>query len=367
MIIDWKASWENESINRKSVNPKSICTFGIKPLDDALIGFLPDDLVVIAADSGTGKTEIGQNVALHNAINGRSVALYSIEGSDESAISRMKWKTMKDLYYKANRKDIHWDFRKWRMNLETNPEVAKLEKEAMEFLDKQIGNRLHLYHVNESFTIKDFKNSLAWFKSKESVLDQYLKHGTQLEHKLDIDLLIIDHLQYFTFDNPMNEMSDTTEILKELKNIAEYHKIPVLLISHLRKKEKNRGLPNQEDLFGTSNIAKICSQLIVIAPAHAGIDYTQDIYPTFFRYCKSRTGLKSNFAILCDFHARTSKYAEEYKLFYLHENQIKDEIKPHQLPSWAYRPNYLTATSSVKPVAVAQATVNADDIQWEDS
>ncbi len=176
-----------------------------------------------------------------------------------------------------------------------------------------------------------------------------------MEEKLDIDLLIIDHLQYFSFDNPMNELTDTTEILRELKNIAEHHKIPVLLISHLRKKEKNRGLPNQEDLFGTSNIAKICSQLVIIAPSHAGVDHTQDVYPTFFRFGKSRTGLKSNFAILSNFHARTGTYADDYKLFYLHENQIKDEIKPYQLPSWAYRPNYLTATP--EPVAVNE-TIN---------
>ncbi len=75
MIIDWKESWENERKNRISVDPKRICTFGIKPLDDALVGFLPDDLIVFAADSGTGKTQIGQDVAVHNAINGRNVAL----------------------------------------------------------------------------------------------------------------------------------------------------------------------------------------------------------------------------------------------------------------------------------------------------
>lgn len=333
MILDWKESWENEKNNRKSVDPKRICTFGIKPLDDALIGFLPDDLIVIGADSGTGKSHIALDIALHNAMNGRNVALYSIEGNDEAAISRIKWKVMRQMYYESKRTDIEWNFRQWRMNLENNPIMDKLEADALAAMEQKIGERLHMYHCDETFSITDFKNSLGWFlKSKTN--HTYMLNETYY----DIDLLIIDHLQYFTFDNPMNELGETTEILKAVKNLAEHHRIPVLLISHLRKKEKNRGLPNQEDLFGTSNIAKICSQCVVIAPCSIGVDYVHGTYPTFFRFVKSRTGLKSNFAILSDFESNHGAYAPDYKMFYVHDNIIKDEFKSHQLPLWAYKP-----------------------------
>lgn len=330
MIIDWKESWENETRNRTSVDPNRICTFGVKPLDDALIGFLPDDLIVIAADSGTGKSQIGLDIAIHNAMGGRSVAVYSIEGNDEAAISRIKWKIMRNIYYESKRSDIDWDFRKWRMNMANNHALVQLEIDAMKKMEQNVGKRLQFYHASKEFTLQDFKNSLGWFmKSKDGPFLQ--------ENFVDVDLIIIDHLQYFSFDNPMNEISETTEILREVKRIAEFHKIPVLLISHLRKKEKNRGLPNQEDLFGTSNIAKICSQCIVIAPSYTDVDYFNDVYPTFFRFVKSRTGLKASYAILSDFHLRTGSYDNKYKVFHVIENQPKEEFKPHQLPKWAYK------------------------------
>ncbi len=331
MINQWQEAWENETSARTSVDPAKICTFGVKPLDDALIGFLPDDLVVIAADSGTGKTQIGIDIAVHNAMNGKNVALYPIEGNDDGAISRIKWKVMRNMYYQNNRNDIDWDYRKWRMNMANTPAMIQLEIDAMKYLNDKMGNRLHMYHANKGFTLNDFKNSLGWFvKSKETT--EFLP-----ENFIDIDLLIIDHLQYFTLESTANEFVETTEILREVKNIAEFHKIPVLLISHLRKKEKNRGLPNQEDLFGTSNIAKICSQCIVLAPSYANTDYYNDIYPTYFRFVKSRTGLKSSYAILSDFHLKTGGYDDKYKMFHVIENQPKDEFKPHQLPKWAYK------------------------------
>lgn len=323
MMLSWQDAWKQEQLKRISIIRENICTFGVKPLDDALMGFLPDDLIVIAADSGTGKSHIGLDIALHNAMAGRNVALYSIEGNADAAISRIKWKTMMNLYYSAERTDIDWDFRRWKMNMQTDVGVLELEKKALGYLQTKLWDNLQLYQCKETFTIHDFKESLGTFKMK--TLDAP-------------NLIIIDHLQYFTFDNPANELSETTEILREVKNLTEYHKIPVLLISHLRKKDKNRGLPNQEDIFGTSNIIKICSQCIAIAPSYTGVDHSQDIYPTFFRFIKSRTGLKSNYAVLADFHLKTGSYADQYKLVYVHDNQPKDDFKSFQLPKWAYKP-----------------------------
>lgn len=322
MMISWRESFMNEFEKRISIEPANICTFGVKPLDDALIGFLPNDLIVIAADSGTGKSQVGLDIALHNAMQGRKVALYSIEGNDEAAIARIKWKYMRQLYYQKHNVHINFDFRKWSMNMDQgNKEIVELEQQALRFMEDKIGDRLSLYHMENSFTLHDFQESLKSF-------------GTD---RPNVDLIVIDHLQYFTFEDPGNELAETTDILKVVKNICDHQNIPVLLISHLRKKDKNRGLPNQEDLFGTSNIVKICSQCIVIAPCYTNVDYVNDIYPTFFRFVKSRTGLKANYAIVSDFHFRSGSYDQKYKMYYLKDNVATDEFKRHQLPNWAYK------------------------------
>jgi predicted ATP-dependent serine protease len=78
----WKQSRLESEQAEDRIDPSRICTFGIKPLDDALIGLLPNDLAIIGADSGVGKSEICLDLAIHNASKGKKVALYFIEGEN---------------------------------------------------------------------------------------------------------------------------------------------------------------------------------------------------------------------------------------------------------------------------------------------
>ena len=78
--------WIEAEENLRKIDINRICTFGIAPLDDALIGILPNDLICIGADSGVGKSEIALDIALHNAYSGKKVGLYFIEGGAEEAV-----------------------------------------------------------------------------------------------------------------------------------------------------------------------------------------------------------------------------------------------------------------------------------------
>jgi replicative DNA helicase len=326
-MVSWRDAWKQEQEFRKSINPQKLCNFGIKSLDDALTSFLPNDLIVLGADSGAGKSHVCLDIALHNAQMGRNVGLYFIEGNDHEAITRIKWRMLKNIYYASGKNGLDLDFKKWRMNLLNLDDV---EEEALSDITDKVLDRLQMYHAKETFTLQDFKNSIGWFIKREPNqwgLDNF---------KYDVDLLIIDHIQYFTLTNPKNEYSEMSEILKTVKNITDFHKIPVLLVSHLRKKEKDRGLPSQEDFFGTSNIAKICSEAITISPCYTNESNSYGIFPTFFRFVKSRTPqLKPNFAILNNFNLGKGGYEDDYKLIHLKVNQPGDEFKPYELPKWA--------------------------------
>lgn len=131
-----------------------------------------------------------------------------------------------------------------------------------------------------------------------------------------------------------------TQILMKVKDITNFYQIPVILISHLRKKEKDRGLPSQEDFFGTSNIAKICSQAIVLYPFYKEDNFISGIYPTFFRFVKSRTGLRSSIAALCNFNVQKGGYEESYEIYKLNGDLPFDKpLLNHEKPSWAYKRN----------------------------
>lgn len=328
-FVPWSEAWDDEKSRREAIDTSTICRFGIPVLDDALIGILKNDLIVIGADSGTGKSEMVLDIALHNVMAGKSVAVYYIEGGDEEAIARLKWKMIKDRYFIHGHKGLDMDYRKWRMNMLKSPLIDALENECRAELEILLKDRLQIYRLGKEFTISDLEKSLGYFA-------QWKQEKDYMDYKIICDLIIIDHLQYFTLANPRNELQEMTNILKSVKDISEKHHIPCILVSHLRKKDKDRGLPSQEDFYGTSNIAKIASQAILVTPSFAKTDFADHKYPTFFRFAKSRTGLKQNYAALCNFNAEKQKYENSYQIYNLKGN-FPDEapLAYHEWPQWA--------------------------------
>jgi archaellum biogenesis ATPase FlaH len=329
-MLDFVDAWKHEEELRRKIDPNSVCTFGIKPLDDAFTGILKNDLIVIGADSGVGKSEMCLNMAIHNALNKKRVALYFIEGGADEAMARIKWRLMCDIYYKNHRCGLDMDYRKWRMNMITNPLIRKIEDEALEMYAIKLDGYFHVYHFEKGFTITDLTNSLSWFVTKES----FVKY--QEQPMFDCDLIIIDHLQYFTLTDPKNELREMSDILMKVKDITNFDNIPVILVSHLRKKDKDRGLPSQEDFYGTSNIAKVSSASITITSGSDKTDFSDGLFPTFFRVVKSRVKIPSNLAMLCEFDIKTQTYSKDYEVYKLiADRPAADPLFNDKKPTWA--------------------------------
>lgn len=327
---DWSEAWDNENKSRLKIDYKKLCSFGIKPLDDALIGILPTDLIAIGADSGVGKSELCLNMALYNAERGKKIALYFIEGGAEEAIARIKWKAIRDKYYSEGHNTVDMDYRKWRMNMLQGTVLDKIEKDCMIDLLCKIEDRLQIYSFEEGFTVQHLINSLGYFRK------QKVEYGMHVNDGHDVDLIIIDHLQYFTLTNEKSEYQEVTDILMKVKDITINHKIPVVLVSHLRKKDKERGLPGQEDFMGTSNISKISSICITITPDYAFDNYAEEIYPTFFRFAKSRTKISPSLAVRCNFKLLKGEYENSYEVYSLINDKPKENpLDILKLPKWA--------------------------------
>ena len=316
-IIDFTEAWKKEREHRRAIKPNSICTFGISPLDDALYGILPDDMVIIGADSAVGKSQLCLDMAIANACMKRQVILYFLEGGDEAAMRRMVWKLLTKKYFEEHKgMGVEMDIRKWSMNMHSKADfINDLEDKVMEMWGKRLDGYLKLATFDSSFTLKDLTESFPIYGNP--------------------DLIIVDHLQYFDISNPKSELQEISEILKSIKTITQFSNIPVVLVSHLRKKGNERGLPDQEDFYGTSNIAKISSLAITIAPAFTGENHAEGIYPTFFRIVKARTKVSPNLAMLCDFNIKTQTYSDKYKVFRLSDGRPVKELLPSELPKWA--------------------------------
>lgn len=325
--------YRQETGQREALDPENLCTYGIKCLDDSLVCILPDDLVLIGAESGVGKSELALNIALHNAMNKKRVGVYYLEGGRMEAIRRLKWNLCAQKYYNRNykpeeyrlRMDRRLSYQSWASNQKevyNNLYWTPIEAEVHREVVKDIDDYLLFYDTGSGFTEDDFLKSLDMIKSKDS---------------LPLDLIIIDHLQYFSLRSNQ-ENQETTAIMRKVKNVTEGYKTPVILISHLRKPSDPTALPCKHDYHGSSNIPKIASTGIVLASAPAEeLDYKSNLYPTFIRIAKSRVGISEFMVFQAVFDLNKRKYANEYKIFISNKaNRVsKTPLEEEDKPVWA--------------------------------
>lgn len=65
--------------------------FGVDYLDDSLRGILPDDLILLGASSGAGKTQLCCNIAYANLEDGKTVHYIALEASRFEIERRLKY------------------------------------------------------------------------------------------------------------------------------------------------------------------------------------------------------------------------------------------------------------------------------------
>lgn len=345
-----------EFAKRKTIKPENLCTYGIAALDKSLKYILPDDLIVIGADSGVGKSDLGISIAIHNAQKGKKVAIFYLEGGHNEAIQRILWKLMCLEYF--NNKDkyeyIDMNFIEWLSNENKSEALLNLELKIRDKFIAEIKDKLFLYDV--SMTIGD--NGKLSYQDIYLKLSAFFSGYNERGVMFDLDLLIIDHLHYFDFsDNTrINEAEKLSKIMRQCKEITDLYKLPVIVMSHLRKKTKDRGtLPDQEDFHGSSNIPKISTCCITLTPDYNKQDNDLLIYPTYFRIVKSRYGIKANYALLIDYFLTQRKYSEFFKLYKVDNmGNIGKELEINQLPKWARE----SKTYKPKP--------KPEPVMWED-
>ncbi len=331
---DFREILTEERKSRESILPNDLCSYGISALDDSCQFIMKNDLIIIGADSGVGKSEIALDIAMNNVQRHKRVALFYLEGGHEEAVSRIKWKKLCKIYF--NQKDRHidnFDYVSWRTNRIKNQYLdemeAEIEKEMKDIED------FWVYPVDKGFSVENLSNSILDF---HTLVAAPTGSPFEAEGQVQLDLIIIDHLQYFELNGSEHEISQTTKILRSLKEMSDIFKVPVILISHLRKKGKDRGLPDQEDFYGSSNIVKIATTAIVLSQDSNKEDFSDNIYPTFIRIVKSRIGIRPNYAIRINFDLTKREYQKDYEIFFVKDgNVFKEPIPYYKWPHWAVR------------------------------
>jgi replicative DNA helicase len=183
---------------------------GFPSIDKLTLGLVGGELVIVAGPTSKGKTLLSMNIANNVAKSGGRVLFVTLEMTHEELTSR---------YMYANGGADTTDFATVAANT--------------------------IFQVNDELDWQD--------------VDGLMKNAKE---QLDVDLVVIDHLHYFTREL-QNVAEDLGRITKEFKKNAKRYNIPVILISHIRKMGKDEELSG-ESLRGSSLIAQDADIVLMI-------------------------------------------------------------------------------------------------------
>jgi replicative DNA helicase len=280
-------------------------------LSDCLTGIVPGELIVVGADTGIGKSEFSLDLAYETACKNKNVYLFPLEGNKNESINRLTWRLLCTEYFK-NPDGRDWNYKKFLLGgIKTDDLIDAVESKI------QLADCLHIY-----------KNTKRL--NEAGLVEQVGKiHAA--------DLIIIDHLHYLSLDESKNENAQVSSLVSTIKELTKIRNIPIVLVSHLRKKDRFRQMPDNEDFHGSSNIAKEADTCIMIFrdPDNSSVDGYKS--STLFRVTKSRDGSERRYVGKLVYSLKTRKYENEYELVVMDDGKLK-KLDVFNYPHWAKIP-----------------------------
>lgn len=310
---------EQESRVKDTENIKK---FGIKYLDDCLRGLSTRDIVVVGAQSGVGKTELLTHLALNLSRAGSRVHYFALEAETNEIERRIKYKNLAALYFSdpERPKIPHLSYAVWKSG-EHSFELGAYEDQAKEITKKDMEN-VSTYYKDE----KDFEFNVDTFCEKI----KFIRGST--------DLVIVDHLNYFDKKDP-RDMSEVFKIMKHVRYSALNMGVPFILASQVRKRDKRDSslVPDMEEIFGSSDVYKIATKVIMFAPNYAYKARDKKHFATLFRCQKNRDdSTAGRFVGEVLFDTTRNLYSDEYGMYSAHGfKQNSNLLTGIDYPYWA--------------------------------
>ena len=296
-------------------------TFGVPFLDECLGGIYSNDLILYGAKTGIGKTQLATITAMANASSGKRVHFFALEAEANEIERRIKYQILAEAFFKCLKKDfpnVHLNYMDWYYG-KLEQTLGKVEDEIDTIMKDLYPNLWTFYRTTGDYTIQDFE-----------------KHVLAIQDQTD--LLILDHLHYFDFDDE-NENRAMKSTVKKIRDLALLIGKPVILIAHMRKSDRRlkQIIPGVDEFHGSSDITKIATKIITLAPCTQEQNQGHKS-PTYMRIAKCRVdGSRTKYIGLMGFSANSNKYEGNYYLGTLVSTEEEFEgIKDlNCMPFWA--------------------------------
>lgn len=180
---------------------------GMKATDDLTLGMTGGELIIVSGPPSAGKTQLVTHWAYNVAKNEHKVLFVTME---------MTKPQMTERFMSASQTDL-----------------SSLTHGIIEYQKED-----ELASVDISYLVSDAVGDGA-------------------------ELIIIDHLQYFSDEDDQNEARSLGRICKQFKMAAVRYNVPVILLVHITKLADNKK-PTGNDLRGSSLIRQHADQVLLI-------------------------------------------------------------------------------------------------------
>ena len=199
---------------------------GIFGLDYTIGGLYPGELTIIGAKPGTGKTVMGMVIAINAARAGRKVAIMNLEMLEEQYGSRMVSNVGQYDAMKIRKGEYKED---WSTIANALNEISQLPITTM-FSSRYV----------------------------EDLISAVKENG-------DVELLVVDYIQLVRTKQKLeSERLRMAYISLALKELAVELRIPIIVMSQLRRTENDDKMPSMRDLRETSNLESDADSIILL-------------------------------------------------------------------------------------------------------
>src|SRR3954469_17207692 len=135
-----RLGWEEREERQR--HAKARLRFHVSFLDDCIRGILPNDLVLLGAPSGVGKTDLALHIATSNAREGKRVTYLALEAEPRELERRTKFRIMSELAWAqatdAQRRELsEQDYSTWMFN-EHGAYFDSFDQEATSRIDETL-------------------------------------------------------------------------------------------------------------------------------------------------------------------------------------------------------------------------------------
>ena len=308
--------------------------YAVTLLQDCLYGMLPSDVILLAARTGAGKTELAKIFASYIAKLGLPVHYFALEANSNEIERRIKYGLMGQWF-----KDDHPEapqgvitYAKF-VHCKIEKELSPYEDRAQEAFEKDYKTLNTYYRRSKDFGLRDLEREVWNLKGRSR-------------------LIVLDHIHYIDCEG-RNENAEMTEVIKGIRDMSLATKIPIIIVAHIKKASDGRKgkalIPDLNEVHGSSNLTKIATTTIMMAKVRGGVVLNSQAngYPTFLKILKCRLdGSHEYYNGMAFFNPFSGQYSSGYAIGTLNASETK-WTPAREMPHWVNRSRLITDVAEI--------------------